>query len=205
MRLIVISNPAEVCDEALIMNDLFAAGLSCLHVRKPDWCEQQLRAMLKQIRPEYYRSISLHQHHHLAEMYGIRQLHYTEAARAQVRPADLVRLQEKGFVLSTSLHELSRLEELGLFDYFFFGPVFNSLSKPGYHSRLTPEFSLAGSPRADNIVALGGVEAARADSLKAMGFKAAAVLGAIWQKPEKAVATFLELQNLFLDNTDKDD
>lgn len=196
MQLIVISDAEMIDGEAVVINQLFKAGLTRLHLRKPGSTLQQICALLNQIDATFHSRIALHQYHELASVYSIKRLHYPEAARRQTAPALLASLQVKGYTLSTSIHDLSRAEPLSVFDYAFFGPVFNSLSKPGYNSNLSSAFRLDKQSIKPALIALGGITSNQLTAVKTMGFGGAAVLGAIWNEPDKALQTFEKLKNI---------
>lgn len=194
MQLIVISNPENLNGEAAVINDLFRAGLSCFHLRKPGSSAGQLGALLDRIDAAFYPRIALHQHHGLARTYGINRLHYTEEARRQTSEDILESNIQQGYLLSTSVHETQHLSSPGPFKYTFFGPVFDSISKPGYRSAVKPGFRIKTAPGKPLVIALGGIEAGHLPAIKEMGFDGAAVLGTIWQQPEKAIEIFTLLQ-----------
>jgi thiamine-phosphate pyrophosphorylase len=87
---------------------------------------------------------------------------------------------------SRAVHTLSALRDsLQHYDRLLLSPVFPSLSKPGHgpsadfvFSDLRAVFAL---PRRAEIVALGGIDAARISACREVGFDAVAVLGALWQ------------------------
>lgn len=195
MQLIVISGTEDIADEAAIINDLFQAGLLRLHLRKPGSTLQQVRVLLDGIDAAFYNRIALHQHHGLASEYGITRQHYPEHMRVQTMSDELIGQRAKGYTLSTSVHDLQAIASLAGFDYAFLGPVFNSLSKPGYNSTLQFGFSLNKQDVKPEIIAIGGIEPQKISTIKAMGFDGIAVLGTIWGQPEKAVRTFESLQD----------
>jgi thiamine-phosphate pyrophosphorylase len=196
MQLIVISSPQEVAGETAIINGLFQAGLSRFHLRKPGSDPQQLCALLDDIDPVFYNRIALHQHHGLALNYGITRLHYTEQVRKQMMRDEWESQHAKGYTLSTSIHDFAGIYSLTAFDYLFFGPVFNSLSKPGHNSSLPMGFSLKQQQNIKpQVMAIGGIESRNIPTSKAMGFDGIAVLGTIWGHPENAIRTFENLQD----------
>lgn len=197
MELIVITHPEMLPGEAGTINQLFARGLARLHVRKPDVAEAELRALLEQVDPQFRSLIALHQHHELAGAFGITGLHFTEMSRlAQSREAFEV-LKNSGFKISTSLHGPAEFERLvHCFDYAFLGPVFDSISKEGYSSKLPADFKLQKHNFPGKIIALGGIDAENLKSILKMGFDGAAVLGSIWQNPDNAIAQFENLKSL---------
>lgn len=193
MKLIVISTPACIVDEPLIINNLFIAGLKYLHLRKPESDSKSVKDLLNGIEPRFYDRISLHQFHEMAVDYGIKRLHYTEKARVASGPTQWQSKLNDGFILSTSIHDISILPGLFAFDYVFYGPIFDSISKKGYKSNLTPDFKLKKNPSNAKVIALGGIKLSNLTKLKAMGFDGAAVLGTLWSEPNKAVECFIQL------------
>lgn len=198
MQLIVISHPNIVVNEVRIINQLFELGLTRFHLRKPDWDEKQVVDLLEQIDHAFHPYIALHQHHHIAVDFDIKRLHYTEKHRLATEQDKLIFQKKGGYALSTSIHDVAKLNSLAPFDYTFFGPVFNSISKPGYQSNLAQDFHIAKTYNQPQIIALGGVECSNLDQLKHMGFDSAAVLGTIWGDPAQAVTNFRKLQEHLL-------
>ena len=194
MKLILISSTDQVNDEVSIINKLFKSGLEYLHVRKPADTEEQVRKLIAGIDPDYYPCISLHQHHCLAEEFGIKRLHYTENERSKLKNNTLEELISKGFLLSTSIHDLSLLASLNEYHYVFFGPVYNSISKQGYKSVLPPGFKLSKINGSPIIIGIGGIEAKNMDCIKTMNFDGVAILGSIWKNTEQAVENFKIIQ-----------
>ena len=194
MKLILISSPDQVNDEAKIINELFKSGLKYFHIRKPADTAEQVRKLIAGIEPDYYPCISLHQHHSLAEEFGIKRLHYTENERGKLKNNTLEGLISNGFILSTSVHDLSLLASLNEYHYVFFGPVYNSISKQGYKSVLPPGFKLSAMKASPLIIGIGGIEANNMDSIKKMNFDGAAILGSIWKNTEQAVENFKIIQ-----------
>lgn len=195
-ELIVITCPEMLAGEAGMINQLFAQGLARLHVRKPQSTEEELRSLLEQIDPQYCRRIALHQHHALANEFGIQGLHFTETGRLAQHLETLEALKSRGNILSTSLHDPADLEQLSpCFDYAFLGPVFDSISKKGYSSTLPADFKLNKYRFPNKVIAVGGMSAYNWESALEMGFDGVALLGSIWQNPENAVAQFRQLRS----------
>ena len=193
MELIVISNPIPVVDETILINNLFIAGLTCLHIRKPRVDAKSLRELINGIAPRFYNRIALHQCHELAPEYGIKRLHYTERDRENTSRKNRAVLKAAAYVLSTSIHDLTLLPSLSDFDYTFYGPVFNSLSKPGYQSAVPENFKLNKTGISPKVMAIGGILPANLTTVKTMNFDGAVALGAIWNKPQQAVTSYKEL------------
>ncbi|MEO6522892.1 MAG: thiamine phosphate synthase [Mucilaginibacter sp.] len=196
MELIVISDPGAVADEASIINRLFEAGMTRFHLRKPDWKIDQFIDLLLGIDPTFYNAIALHQQHYLTGTFGIKRLHYTENQRVITGTEKLTQQNQKGYTLSTSVHHIAHISLLEYFDYAFFSPVFNSISKPGYQSQLEDGFRLEKVNALPKVIALGGIDETNLERVREMNFDGAAVLGAIWNDPYQAVATFKRLKDL---------
>lgn len=195
MKLIVISSPNPVADEPQRINQLFDAGLECFHLRKPHYREEQLRELILQINPLYYKKVALHQHHVLAKEFGINMLHYAEKNRSLATAEKWEEQKAVGYHLSTSAHTAETLQQLSsCFAYTFFGPVFNSISKPGYPAAVPLDFCLAETDKAVPVVALGGIDAENISLIRKMNFDGAALLGSIWNQPVKAVDHFNEIR-----------
>lgn len=191
---IVISNPTSIKDEHLIINQLFDAGLECFHLRKPGSSPNELQYLLSRIEKKNHSGIALHQHHELADSFGIHRFHYTGEDRKSLTKKDLDKHNEKAETISTSIHDLEEYQMLSCsFDYVFFGPVFNSISKPDYNSTLKSDFKIP-LLRKIKMIALGGIESSKITRIKEYGFDGAAVLGNIWTDPKKSIANFKSIK-----------
>ena len=193
--LIVISYPTSLADEASIINNLFEEGLETLHVRKPCVSGDEIKLLLQEIKPQYYHRISLHQCHELADNFGINRLHYTETNRKETSPETLIKLKAEKYILSTSIHQVQEYNKLlTVFDYTFFGPVFNSISKGGYTAVVADDFIFPVQENQSKAVAIGGIRAENIKKVKQMQFNGAAALGTIWQNPHESILEFKALQ-----------
>lgn len=197
MKLIILSDAHPLKEEHDLINRLFEAGAACLHLRKPGSSAEMLEHLIRQVHPDFLSRIVLHDHYHLAFTFGLRGLHLPEAERIRIPnptwSAMIKKTKAYGLTLSTSVHDKETLKQIKPpFDYVFFSPVFDSISKPEYKPsvdmdvreiRIKPE-----------IIGLGGVDAWNISKLKQMGYDGAAILGAIWHHPERAIAHFIQIQ-----------
>jgi thiamine-phosphate pyrophosphorylase len=191
---IVISNPTSVKDEHVIINQLFEEGLELFHLRKPGSSINELRSLLKNIEIKHYPKIALHQHHEIADQLGIQRLHYTEENRKNTFEIILNEQLQKNNILSSSVHDIEEYKKVSShFDYVFLSPVFNSISKSGYHSILKKDFEIP-VERKTKIIALGGIDNKKAGEIKVYGFDGIATLGAIWNEPENALINFKNIK-----------
>lgn len=197
MKLLAISSPAFFPDEAEIINSLFREGLVCLHIRKPESEKDNFRNLLSKINPDYHDRISIHQHHNLAEKFGIKRLHFTEKERKLASQESLKKLRSNNFLLSTSIHDLSEIHNLSQhFSYTFFGPVFDSISKSGYQGVLPYNFFIKHEIKKIPIIGLGGINCQNLKKIGDMNFDGAAVLGTLWENPGRAIMNFRELREV---------
>ncbi|MCX2480087.1 thiamine phosphate synthase [Pedobacter sp. MC2016-15] len=180
MELIVVTPPAYFEEEAALINQFFAEGLQLLHLRKEMNDPGQFRVLMDGIDPGYYPRIAIHQHHELAMEFGLKRLHYKEAERRALLHKNIARLRDDGFYLSSSVHDLEEISSLEGFNYVFYGPVFNSISKAGYETVLPGDFILPAHKV--KVFAIGGVEEGKLAQLKQMNFDGAAVLGSLWHQ-----------------------
>lgn len=176
MLLIIITEPGFFDGEAGLINLLFEHGLQRLHLRKPDSNEADFESLIKQINPQFYNRVAIHDHHHLAVRYNLFGIHLNR--RNSLAP--------DGFCgsVSRSLHTIEELSaDKQKYDYVTLSPIFDSVSKVGYNSQFTP--SVLNDLRDRNlidshVIALGGITAYNIATLPQYGFGGAMVLGALW-------------------------
>ncbi|MFZ6013505.1 MAG: thiamine phosphate synthase [Bacteroidota bacterium] len=199
--IIVISSPEPVAYEASIINQLFDEGLEVLHVRKPHASEPEVISLLKEIKQIYYHRIALHQFHELAVDFGLKRIHFAEKKRLKADHNELQRLKRSDVILSTSVHQVQSYRNMpDLFAYSFFGPVFNSISKPGYNTTLPDNFVFPAEPGRPDVIALGGIDESNVKKIRSMKFDGIAVMGAVWQSPNR-VKKFKNLHKLWYDQS----
>jgi thiamine-phosphate pyrophosphorylase len=187
MELFAISHPEFIPNEAERINALFRDGLMRLHLRKPHCNIADLSRLIGEIEPAYYSKIALHSHHEFAAEFGITRLHFPEKLRQETPEFMLENLRNAGFKLSTSIHDIGALNELSkAFDYTFFGPVFNSISKQGYQRVVEDDFYLKEEQKRLKVIAIGGIDHSNLNKIQQMNFDGAAMLGAIWHFPNIA-------------------
>ncbi|HIZ87254.1 MAG TPA: thiamine phosphate synthase [Candidatus Coprenecus pullistercoris] len=179
-RVIVITAPDFLPDEAEAIAALLDAGAWRVHVRKPGADAAEVQALIEAVPERYYSRISLHDSHELVFTYGIGGVHLNSR---NPEPPD-------GFtgLVSRSCHSFGELAEYApVCDYMFLSPIFDSISKEGYVSR----FLLEGIRRSSHdpgsgvdwrrVFALGGVCPDNIRRAADAGFGGAAVLGYIWE------------------------
>ena len=179
-KIVVISSPNHKDREAKLIEGLLDAGLWRFHLRKPDWSTDELRSLLELIPKSCHPSIVLHRRPELLSEFSLAGYHLTS------KEACLT--QEISGTLSRSFHDLDALRTCReTLDYVFLGPIFNSVSKPGYDSAFHPK-DLREYFRQQNedegpspmTFALGGIVPDRVRVCLGLGFDGVAALGAIW-------------------------
>jgi thiamine-phosphate pyrophosphorylase len=171
-KLLVITPEVDFPEEVKWIHWLFEAGLSCLHLRKPDWSFQQLLKFAKQIDSCYQSKIMVHYEEALLHEGAFRGVHY----RAEALPAT-----KPPFIVSCGLHSWEQLAEReNQLDYAFLSPFFQSISKKEYPANPALLNIPAGQKR-EKVVALGGITAENLQEVISPGLGGAAVLGSIWQ------------------------
>jgi thiamine-phosphate pyrophosphorylase len=202
MKLIVISHPEVFANETQHVKRLFDAGLETFHLRKPENNQDEFEKTLRQIPPMYYRRTVIHSHYRLVMKYNLKGIHLTEAFIANTEPAELNQVittaRKKKLSVSGSYHNLEALEHLTLkLDYVFLGPVYDSISKKGYLSKIDPgsASSFLHKRRSFEVIAIGGIGAVNIGQLRDAGFDGAALLGSVWTDDDPS-GTFRIIQNI---------
>jgi thiamine-phosphate pyrophosphorylase len=182
MKLALISPPDEQACEIATVEALFLAGLERFHLRKPDWSEERVACWLAALPLRFHHRVHLHSHHGLATRLAIGGIHFRdEDSMGAPVPSSCA--------TGRSCHDPNAVKtRLGQFDALFFGPVFPSLSKPGYGpvSKTTREelrAVLANRDRAQKrtcVFAVGGITPEHVEGCRALGFDGVAILGALW-------------------------
>ncbi|MBJ2122934.1 thiamine phosphate synthase [Flavobacterium sp. IB48] len=179
--MIVISSPFVVANETKIVQSLFEEGLSLFHIRKPDFSELEMVKFILQIKTEYRNKLVLHNHHHLAEDFGIEKLHFSEKERKS-NLNDPARFSKPCRSKSTSTHSVEDFNSLeNDFDYAFLSPVFKSISKENYHPKIDLFEALKSKTNSKTkVIALGGIDIENIQKTLENGFDDVALLGSIW-------------------------
>lgn len=176
MKLILMTTPHFFVEEHAILSALFDEGLDCLHLRKPESEPVLCERLLSLLSDDHRKRIVAHDHFYLKNEYGLRGIHLSQ--RNPEPP--------KGYrgPISLSCHTA---EEVAAHkkkcDYMLLSPIFDSISKEGYHSNFPPATlrELARRGVVDRkVMAMGGVDLDTLPALHDYGFGGAVVLGAVW-------------------------
>jgi thiamine-phosphate pyrophosphorylase len=198
-QLIVISSSEAANNEAGLINALFDEGLELFHLRKPNDGNYQIVNLLEQIKPAYHSRIVLPAN--LLKTlpfvtYISKRLHFFEHQRIQTDADEFNHLKKEGYSVSTSIHDASVYHDLhDAFDYTFYGPVFDSISKKGYRAMSKEHLNVSAIKSSIRLIALGGIHEGNCLEALNYGFDGVALLGAIWQD-DTPVAAFKRIQNI---------
>ena len=178
MKWITITSPDFISGEAIFIDKLFLQGLDLLHIRKPDVSLEAYKRLLLQIPKQWYSRIVLHEHFALAEEFGLHGIHLN-------RRCSQVPNSFRGSI-SCSCHTLEEVKkQKDSKDYVFLSPIFDSISKVGYHAAFSP--TLLKQAAIENVIdekviALGGITANNILLVKEWHFGGVAFLGDIWKR-----------------------
>ena len=193
---ILITLPRILKNEAETLAALCGAGVSVIHIRKPEASEPEIEELLKTLQAlgADMSRLTIHYNEPLARKYGLGGVH--------LRIEELLAGAGEGLRRSCSAHGWTEAERAATdADYVFLSPLFDSISKPGYRSAVDPaEAAERLRRRKGRIVALGGIRPANIARVRRIGFDGAAVLGAAWSADEKAVNTERTLKNYHILN-----
>ena len=178
--IIVITQPYFFQGEAERIVQLLSGGAAdIVHIRKPLLDNQTLLERLIETLPsELYGRLVLHDCHQLALKYHLCGVHLN--SRNPLPP--------DGFTgaVSISCHSLAELAEARKkpYAYMSLSPIFDSISKPGYHSAFTAQQIAEARQQGlidHRVMALGGVTFNQVNDVMKMGFGGAMILGDAWK------------------------
>lgn len=158
-----------------------------IHLRKPSASIDNLKSVIERIPPRLHHLITLHDAFSLAEEFNIGGLHINSRTDddelKRLNAQNIYRKDGEKMRLSRSFHSLEELKESTVpLDYATLSPIFDSISKAGYHSRFVLEKLINILPTITiPVIALGGVTPTSFKHLKKAGFSGAAMLGYFFQ------------------------
>lgn len=194
MKLIVITTPTFFTEEHEILNALFEEGLEYLHLRKPHTEPILSERLLSLIPEQYHKRIITHDHFYLKEEFNLLGIHLNH------RNSEIP--DKYSGHISCSCHSIDDIKRRkGLCSYVFLSPIFDSISKSGYHSAYSDTELLRASKDGiidRKVMALGGISLNNIQHAKDLGFGGAAVLGDLWNRFDPyASATYKDLISHF--------
>lgn len=183
---IVITLPYFFDGEAEQIVLLLHSSVDLIHIRKPESKAEEVEKLIMSIPSEYYPRLVLHDHHDLAMKYHLHGVHLN--GRNPQPPQGW-----EGSV-SKSCHSLEEVKEWKeKCDYVSLSPIFDSISKQGYHAAFSSTEIEEASRQGiidKKVLALGGVTFNKIDDVLRMGFGGGMILGDAWKNvshPQDAV------------------
>ncbi|MGG6544235.1 UNVERIFIED_CONTAM: thiamine phosphate synthase [Prevotella sp. 15_C9] len=178
MKIIVITPPTFLSEEADIIQRLLDWGVASVHIRKPQSSVEATDALLSSIPTAYHSQLVLHDHFNLTARYTLQGIHLNR--RNPVMPSFF------HGTLSCSCHSLQEIKARKPHcDYLFLSPVFDSISKKGYRSAFRQETLAQAAADAvidSKVFALGGIKKEKLPTLRTLHFGGAVFLGDVWQR-----------------------
>ena len=177
--IIVITKPEFFSGEAKRISWLLTSGAAdVIHIRKPQAAQAEVERLIQSLPSELYDRLVLHDHHELAVKHHLHGVHLN--SRCPEAP------EGWSGAVSISCHSLSELAECRKqpYAYISLSPIFDSISKPGYHSAFTRQQIAEASAQGlidYRVMALGGVTFDKINDVLEMGFGGAMILGDAWK------------------------
>lgn len=178
---LVITPEKNVPNEPEIVNTLFEKGLEVLHLRKPFFTINEYITYLNSIKKVYHSRIMIHEAHELCEQFLLKGVHLQEQFRRDLKKelknyVDSFKHHTQKFAVSSSFHHPKDIKKNAIaFDYYLLSPVFNAISKSGYHGKGFNVNNIEAY-----IIGMGGVTNETIPELFSLGYQGAGVLGGIW-------------------------
>ena len=176
MKWIMITSPDFLLGEDVFIDRLFYQGLDLLHIRKPGASYESYKQLILKIPREWHNRIVVHEHFALAQEYGLFGIHQNHRCLS-------VPDNYKGSV-SASCHSMEEVAHCKVSkDYVFLSPIFDSISKVGYHAAFAPDLLNRAAEEKiidRKVIALGGINAENIELVKQWNFGGVALLGDIW-------------------------
>ena len=165
----IFTSEEHIESEAEILSGFLNSGLDCLHIRKPGWTYERVEELLRKLPANHLSKVTLHSYPELALKYKAGFQLNSRTGHIDFEPVSL----------SRSCHTLQEVEESSELDFVTLSPVFDSISKTGYKASGVIDGAEPDRFKT-KVIALGGVELSRLDSLRSLGFSGAALLGSVW-------------------------
>ena len=198
MEIVLITSSKRDEQEPELITKLFEAGLTTLHLRKPNFSTRQLSEYIEDIPVVFHNRIIIHSHHDLVFKYDLKGIHFTNVhlERKFRKWWFLRRLKasNKNIIFTRSYHKLSEVynnEELD-FSYYLIGTMFNNLTNEFYSGFYEQGVNAAIKTAKKDFVARGGINEITIEKAYKHGFKGVGLNSQIW-KADNPFNRFLEI------------
>ena len=130
-KIVVITPPEPIENEALKIERLLGAGADVISLRKPGIGPRYIESVLEQIRPVLRKRIKLHDYPEIAQ-------HFHTGFQLNSRNSEVSGIPSS--MLSKGCHSLNEVIVLDMeVDYVTLSPIYDSISKAGYESQFDPD------------------------------------------------------------------
>ncbi len=161
-------------DEVARWMEVLAAVTHKLHIRKPKASREELRNLLKEVPVEWRKKLVIHYQPQLAEEFDLGGLH--------VSYKDFDKYSGFKIPVSCSVHNWDEARKMiDTCAYCFISPVFDSISKRGYHAN-DELMQVPAELRGKKIYALGGIDTENAPLALRNGYYGLVALGYVWNE-----------------------
>ena len=176
MKIIAITSPKVIDEDAYLINTLLNSGIDIIHLRKPDSSIDECRNLLAKLSAKQRAKIVVHDYSELYFEFSLKGIHINK---------NVITLPEGYSGIKTrSCHSFEEVKRYkNCYDYLFLSPIFDSISKVGYKSAFTNDELLNASKVGiidERVIALGGITPDKIPYLKELNFGGVAMLGSIY-------------------------
>ena len=176
MKIIAITTPKMIDEDAYLISNLLKLGIYSIHLRKPEATIHECRQLLSQLTDNERAKIIIHDYPELYPEFSLKGIHINK---------NITSLPDgyNGFKTRSchSFEEIKRYKNE--YDYLFLSPIFDSISKVGYKSAFTKEELLKASTSGlidHKIIALGGITLDMIPYFQELNFGGIAMIGGIY-------------------------
>ena len=176
MKIIAITVPKMIDEDAYLISNLLKMGIHSIHLRKPEATINECRQLLTKLTDAERAKIIIHDYPELYNEFSLKGIHINK---------NITSLPDgyNGFKTRSchSFEEIKRYKDS--YDYLFLSPIFDSISKTGYKSGFSREELLQASADGTidhKVIALGGVTLDMTPYLKQLNFGGIAMIGGIY-------------------------
>ncbi|MBQ5925995.1 MAG: thiamine phosphate synthase [Paludibacteraceae bacterium] len=186
MKIIAITAPKMIDEDAYLISNLLKMGIYSVHLRKPEASIHECRTLLAKLTKEERAKIIIHDYPELYTEFSLKGIHINK---------NITSLPDgyNGFK-TRSCHSFEEIERYKTkYDYLFLSPIFDSISKVGYKSAFTKEELLKASTSGiidHKVIALGGITLDMLPYFQKLNFGGIAMIGGIYN-----TNTLTQLQN----------
>ncbi|SJN49486.1 Thiamin-phosphate pyrophosphorylase [Sphingobacterium sp. JB170] len=173
----ILTLPGFVHAELKVLREMLSWPQLTVHIRKPELSPGELCEYLTQFTPTEREKLILHGDPEIARAFGVSKIHYGAYLRNKYAPGEPIDTS----VRSTSTHSWAEFNRLNSpIEMAFIGPLFPSISKPGYKPHNNLESAVRSNFRV-KAIALGGLTCRNVSLLARSSYDDYAFCGAIWQ------------------------